>query len=115
MQRLRHAGGRGESKEEVGPFQGLAVSDRARCPQPKHPRQHHACTPGMARASSAMGRVLRQYLVMEWERVQREEEEVDKVMQEEQDRRKKKEMEERMSLEETEEQILTLQEKLLAP
>ncbi|KYO30470.1 G protein pathway suppressor 2 isoform A [Alligator mississippiensis] len=47
-----------------------------------------------------------------------EEEEVDKMMEqkmkEEQERRRKKEMEERMSLEETREQILKLQEKLSA-
>lgn len=53
---------------------------------------------------------------MERERKRQEEEEVDKMMEQklrdEQERRRKKEMEERMSLEETREQIMKLQEKL---
>ncbi|XP_063806498.1 G protein pathway suppressor 2 isoform X4 [Pseudophryne corroboree] len=52
----------------------------------------------------------------EVERLRPEEEEVDKMMEQklrdEQERRRKKEMEERMSLEETREQIMKLQEKL---
>ncbi|KAH0626082.1 hypothetical protein JD844_000820 [Phrynosoma platyrhinos] len=66
--------------------------------------------------SSAMARALHRHVMVERERKRQEEEEVDKMMEqkmkEEQERRRKKEMEERMSLEETKEQILKLQEKL---
>ncbi|XP_039193843.1 G protein pathway suppressor 2 isoform X3 [Crotalus tigris] len=75
--------------------------------------------------SSAMARALHRHVMVERERKRQapalcpaEEEEVDKMMEqkmkEEQERRRKKEMEERMSLEETKEQILKLQEKLQA-
>lgn len=66
--------------------------------------------------SSAMARALHRHVMVERERKRQEEEEVDKMMEqklrEEQERRRKKEMEERMSLEETREQIAKLQEKL---
>ncbi|XP_040099454.1 G protein pathway suppressor 2 isoform X4 [Oryx dammah] len=59
--------------------------------------------------SNAMARALHRHIMMERERKRQEEEEVDKMMEqkmkEEQERRKKKEMEERMSLEETKEQV----------
>ncbi|XP_063157776.1 G protein pathway suppressor 2 isoform X2 [Candoia aspera] len=68
--------------------------------------------------SSAMARALHRHVMVERERKRQEEEEVDKMMEqkmkEEQERRRRKEMEERMSLEETKEQILKLQEKLQA-
>uniref|UniRef100_A0A8C3IBM0 G protein pathway suppressor 2 n=1 Tax=Chrysemys picta bellii TaxID=8478 RepID=A0A8C3IBM0_CHRPI len=59
--------------------------------------------------SSAMARALHRHVMVERERKRQEEEEVDKMMEqkmkEEQERRRKKEMEERMSLEETREQV----------
>lgn len=62
--------------------------------------------------SNAMARALHRHIMMERERKRQEEEEVDKMMEqkmkEEQERRKKKEMEERMSLEETKEQVSSL-------
>ncbi|XP_075764543.1 G protein pathway suppressor 2 isoform X1 [Pelodiscus sinensis] len=78
--------------------------------------------------SSAMARALHRHVMVERERkrqgcpdpscVSAEEEEVDKMMEqkmrEEQERRRKKEMEERMSLEETKEQISKLGERLQA-
>ncbi|XP_075062204.1 G protein pathway suppressor 2 isoform X2 [Mixophyes fleayi] len=66
--------------------------------------------------SNTMARALHRHVMMERERKRQEEEEVDKMMEQklrdEQERRRKKEMEERMSLEETREQISKLQEKL---
>ncbi|XP_056366233.1 G protein pathway suppressor 2 isoform X4 [Oenanthe melanoleuca] len=66
--------------------------------------------------SSAMARALHRHVMVERERKRQEEEEVDKMMEqkvrEEQERRRRKELEERMSLEETREQLLKLQEKL---
>ncbi|KAM9310933.1 LOW QUALITY PROTEIN: G protein pathway suppressor 2 [Gastrophryne carolinensis] len=66
--------------------------------------------------SNTMARALHRHVMMERERKRQEEEEVDKMMEQklrdEQERRRKKEMEERMSLEETREQIMKLQEKL---
>ncbi|XP_069501838.1 G protein pathway suppressor 2 isoform X1 [Ambystoma mexicanum] len=68
--------------------------------------------------SNAMARALHRHIMMERERKRQEEEEVDKMMEqkmrEEQERRRKKELEERMSLEETKEQIQKLQQKLTA-
>ncbi|XP_050789202.1 G protein pathway suppressor 2 isoform X1 [Gopherus flavomarginatus] len=68
--------------------------------------------------SSAMARALHRHVMVERERKRQEEEEVDKMMEqkmkEEQERRRKKEMEERMSLEETKEQICKLGERLQA-
>ncbi|CAM2110648.1 G protein pathway suppressor 2 isoform X5 [Caretta caretta] len=68
--------------------------------------------------SSAMARALHRHVMVERERKRQEEEEVDKMMEqkmrEEQERRRKKEMEERMSLEETKEQISKLGERLQA-
>nr|XP_014345096.1 PREDICTED: G protein pathway suppressor 2 isoform X1 [Latimeria chalumnae] len=73
--------------------------------------------------SNAMARALHRHIMMERERKRQvfpgaEEEEVDKMMEqkmkEEQERRRKKEMEERMSLEETKEQIHKLDGKLSA-
>ncbi|KAB0402557.1 hypothetical protein E2I00_002590 [Balaenoptera physalus] len=68
--------------------------------------------------SNVMARALHQPIITGQGHNQQEEEEVDKMMQqkikEEQEKREKKEMEERMSWEETKEQILTFQEKLLA-
>ncbi|XP_077117549.1 G protein pathway suppressor 2 isoform X2 [Ranitomeya variabilis] len=66
--------------------------------------------------SNTMARALHKHVMMERERKRQEEEEVDKMMEQklrdEQERRRKKEMEERMSLEETREQIMKLQDKL---
>ncbi|KAM3909790.1 G protein pathway suppressor 2, partial [Leptodactylus fuscus] len=66
--------------------------------------------------SNTMARALHRHVMMERERKRQEEEEVDKMMEQklrdEQERRRKKEMEERMSLEETREQIMKLQDKL---
>ncbi|XP_073182891.1 G protein pathway suppressor 2 isoform X5 [Lepidochelys kempii] len=68
--------------------------------------------------SSAMARALHRHVMVERERKRQEEEEVDKMMEQkmrdEQERRRKKEMEERMSLEETKEQISKLGERLQA-
>ncbi|KAG9460841.1 hypothetical protein GDO78_019207, partial [Eleutherodactylus coqui] len=59
--------------------------------------------------SNTMARALHRHVMMERERKRQEEEEVDKMMEQklrdEQERRRKKEMEERMSLEETREQV----------
>uniref|UniRef100_V9KPB2 G protein pathway suppressor 2 n=1 Tax=Callorhinchus milii TaxID=7868 RepID=V9KPB2_CALMI len=66
--------------------------------------------------SSAMARALHHHIMKERERKRQEEEEVDKMMEqkmkEEQERKRKKELEERMSLEETKEQIAKMEEKL---
>ncbi|XP_066578687.1 G protein pathway suppressor 2 isoform X4 [Amia ocellicauda] len=66
--------------------------------------------------SNAMARALHRHIMRERERKRQEEEEVDKMMEqkmkEEQERKRKKEMEERMSLEETKEQIMKMGEKL---
>ncbi|XP_069776306.1 G protein pathway suppressor 2 isoform X3 [Narcine bancroftii] len=66
--------------------------------------------------SSAMARALHQHVMKERARKRQEEEEVDKMMEqkmkEEQERKRKKEMEERMSLEETKEQISKMELKL---
>ncbi|XP_020367742.1 G protein pathway suppressor 2 [Rhincodon typus] len=66
--------------------------------------------------SSAMARALHQHIMKERARKRQEEEEVDKMMEqkmkEEQERKRKKEMEERMSLEETKEQISKMELKL---
>ncbi|XP_058239309.1 G protein pathway suppressor 2 isoform X2 [Hemibagrus wyckioides] len=66
--------------------------------------------------SNAMARALHKHIMRERERKRQEEEEVDKMMEqklkEEEERKRKKEMEERMSLEETKEQIMKMGEKL---
>uniref|UniRef100_UPI00398EDF19 G protein pathway suppressor 2 isoform X3 n=1 Tax=Pristiophorus japonicus TaxID=55135 RepID=UPI00398EDF19 len=66
--------------------------------------------------SSAMARALHQHIMKERARKRQEEEEVDKMMEqkmkEEQERKRKKEMEERMSLDETKEQISKMELKL---
>ncbi|XP_072349616.1 G protein pathway suppressor 2 isoform X2 [Scyliorhinus torazame] len=66
--------------------------------------------------SSAMARALHQHIMKERARKRQEEEEVDKMMEqkmkEEQERKRKKELEERMSLEETKEQISKMELKL---
>ncbi|XP_030648670.1 G protein pathway suppressor 2 [Chanos chanos] len=66
--------------------------------------------------SNAMARALHKHIMRERERKRQEEEEVDKMMEqklrEEEERKRKKEMEERMSLEETKEQIMRMGEKL---
>ncbi|KAM8794259.1 G protein pathway suppressor 2 [Eudromia elegans] len=66
--------------------------------------------------SSAMARALHRHVMVERERKRQEEEEVDKMMEqkvrEEQERRRRKELEERMSLEETREQLCKLQGRL---
>ncbi|KAG5284606.1 hypothetical protein AALO_G00028520 [Alosa alosa] len=66
--------------------------------------------------SNAMARALHKHIMKERERKRQEEEEVDKMMEqklkEEEERKRKKEMEERMSLEETKEQIMKMGEKL---
>ncbi|RXM91995.1 G protein pathway suppressor 2 [Acipenser ruthenus] len=59
--------------------------------------------------SNAMARALHRHIMRERERKRQEEEEVDKIMEqkmkEEEERKRKKEIEERMSLEETKEQV----------
>uniref|UniRef100_A0A3B3RSF7 G protein pathway suppressor 2 n=1 Tax=Paramormyrops kingsleyae TaxID=1676925 RepID=A0A3B3RSF7_9TELE len=66
--------------------------------------------------SNAMARALHKHIMRERERRRQEEEEVDKMMEqkmkEEEERKRKKEMEERMSLEETKEQIMKMGGKL---
>ncbi|XP_061090760.1 G protein pathway suppressor 2-like [Conger conger] len=66
--------------------------------------------------SNAMARALHKHIMRERERKRQEEEEVDKMMEqkmkEEEERKRKKEMEERMSLEETKEQIMKMGDKL---
>ncbi|XP_041093396.1 G protein pathway suppressor 2-like isoform X4 [Polyodon spathula] len=66
--------------------------------------------------SNAMARALHRHIMRERERKRQEEEEVDKIMEqkmkEEEERKRKKEIEERMSLEETKEQIMKMGEKL---
>ncbi|XP_048043403.1 G protein pathway suppressor 2 isoform X3 [Megalobrama amblycephala] len=66
--------------------------------------------------SNAMARALHKHIMRERERKRQEEEEVDKMMEqklkEEEERKRKKEMEERMSLEETKEQIMKMGVKL---
>ncbi|KAJ8266085.1 hypothetical protein GJAV_G00125710 [Gymnothorax javanicus] len=66
--------------------------------------------------SNAMARALHKHIMRERERKRQEEEEVDKMMEqkmrEEEERKRKKEVEERMSLEETKEQIMKMGEKL---
>ncbi|XP_041094373.1 G protein pathway suppressor 2-like isoform X5 [Polyodon spathula] len=66
--------------------------------------------------SNAMARALHRHIMRERERKRQEEEEVDKIMEqkmkEEEERKRKKEIEERMSLEETKEQITKMREKL---
>ncbi|XP_062845141.1 G protein pathway suppressor 2 isoform X2 [Trichomycterus rosablanca] len=66
--------------------------------------------------SNAMARALHKHIMREREKKRQEEEEVDKMMEqklkEEEERKRKKEMEERMSLEETKEQIMKMGEKL---
>lgn len=66
--------------------------------------------------TNAMARALHKHIMRERERKRQEEEEVDKMMEqklkEEEERKRKKEMEERMSLDETKEQIMKMGEKL---
>ncbi|XP_062341620.1 G protein pathway suppressor 2 isoform X4 [Osmerus eperlanus] len=66
--------------------------------------------------TNAMARALHKHIMRERDRKRQEEEEVDKMMEqklkEEEERKRKKEMEERMSLEETKEQIMKMGEKL---
>uniref|UniRef100_A0AAY5L739 G protein pathway suppressor 2 n=1 Tax=Esox lucius TaxID=8010 RepID=A0AAY5L739_ESOLU len=66
--------------------------------------------------SNAMARALHKHIMRERDRKRQEEEEVDKMMEqkqkEEEERKRKKEVEERMSLDETKEQIMKMGEKL---
>ncbi|KAL0993813.1 hypothetical protein UPYG_G00114260 [Umbra pygmaea] len=66
--------------------------------------------------SNAMARALHKHIMRERDRKRQEEEEVDKMMEqkqkEEEERKRKKEVEERMSLDETKEQIMKMEEKL---
>ncbi|KAM4012422.1 LOW QUALITY PROTEIN: G protein pathway suppressor 2-like, partial [Anomaloglossus baeobatrachus] len=92
-----------------------------RCVSPDSRQLSLRCDPTMPallerpKLSNTMARALHKHVMMA-ERKRQEEEEVDKMMEQklrdEQERRRKKEMEERMSLEETREQIMKLQDKL---
>ncbi|XP_035646321.1 G protein pathway suppressor 2-like isoform X3 [Oncorhynchus keta] len=66
--------------------------------------------------SNSMARALHKHIMRERDRKRQEEEEVDKMMEqkqkEEEERKRKKEVEERMSLDETKEQIMKMGEKL---
>lgn len=66
--------------------------------------------------SNAMARALHKHIMKERERKRQEEEEVDKMMEqkmkEEEERKRSKEIEERMSLDETKEQVMKMGEKL---